>query len=124
MSRVTWEWLAGFTDGDGCITIPSNAVRRPSQIKVTWYQADAAWMVLGEICNFLEEHGIEYHLYPHPTDDVWQLRVQGCEPTEYVLKNLEPHLVLKQGKAQRALEILATSPRGRWRMEKKVIENV
>jgi hypothetical protein len=31
---------------------------------------------------------------------------------------------LKQEKAQRALEILATSPRGRWRMEKKVMEIV
>lgn len=121
MSRVTWEWLAGFTDGDGCIAIPKNAVQRPSQIKVTWYQADAAWMVLGEITDFLEEQGIEYHLYLHPTDDVWQLRVQGAALTEQVLEMLEPHLILKQEKAQQALEVLRTSPRGRWRTERSEV---
>lgn len=121
MNRVTWAWLAGFTDGDGCIYIPPNAMQRPSQIKTMWYQSAKSTEVLDSIAEFLTDNGFEVRWYLHKGSakkhavggEVWHLRVQGAAQNERLLEELEPFLVLKHMKALTALEILAVAPRGR-----------
>lgn len=114
MSRVTWEWLAGFTDGDGCIHIPEIAVKRPSQIKVTWYQRSSEGWLMEEIELFLAAYLVNTRRYIHHgskiSGEMIHLTVGNRIDTQLVLEELQPFLVLKQNKANRALELLKFQP--------------
>lgn len=124
MSRVTWQWLAGFTDGDGCIWMPpadSPEAMHPSRCHVTWYQTEARISILFAIEEFLDLHEVEvkWHLHKSQTNTlspnkVWHLTVRGSDNVEFVLRQMKPYLIgPKREYAFRVLKRLKKLPRGR-----------
>lgn len=121
---MNWGYLAAFTDADGCVFIPKNAMRHPSQIHVSWYQSEKAAFILDIIAEFLDLNNIEYSwnsrrnekigetTLKNPTI-VWTLTVRGCKNIYPLLLELESQIIIKHSKVVRALKILRTATWGR-----------
>src|SRR5580765_4153675 len=111
-SEVTWAWLGGFTDGDGCIFLSKRFEQHPSQMHVTWSQNEKAIEILWAVHDFLTANGFEPLWYENKSNttfrasaSVWSLTIRGCGQCERLLTQLAPHLVsdAKFEKAQKAL---------------------
>lgn len=108
-SHASWAYIAGFTDGDGCITRElSKGVYVYARIR--WAQKESESAVLDWIGDFLVSQGIKTgrrrfstatagHKYPQR-----ELAITNAEDTRLVLHQLVPYLVVKR---QRAIEALA-----------------
>jgi hypothetical protein len=112
---MTWEYLAGFTDADGCISFGKRIRdgRESWYFAIRWAQAERASIVLDEIATFLRAEGIAVNgrqfnvsragqVYPQR-----ELNVQGRQTVLDILRKLEPHLILKREKAQEGIAVLA-----------------
>jgi hypothetical protein len=109
--RMTWAWLGGFFEGEGCIT---------------WYERDhrghsgrGAVVVIGQkmkaplvlIQEFLCRQGIQgAKLYrrkarpPKIPNGIWILQINRKAETAWFLKKIIPYLVEKRLKAKVVLE--------------------
>jgi len=108
---ITWQWLAGFTDGDGCISMEVSKGRyRYSRIR--WSQKESTSWVLDEILELLQKYDVKVtdrnfsvaikgHKYPQR-----ELCITNAADTRFVLRKLLPYLVVKRERAIEALEIL------------------
>ena len=103
---MSWEWFAGFFDGEGSIAI--SRVRNRS-VRLSIGQVDPT--PLNAIRIFLFDRGIEGRMYfiPHSGNrqDSWVFGINAKEPVHYTLKHLLPFLIVKERKAQEALQFLA-----------------
>ena len=101
---MTWEWLAGFTDGDGCITVSIGTA-----LRIRWTQKESEAWVLDEIVHFLEAEGVfkkssyysvttQGHVYQQA-----ELSVGAQNEVRQVLEGLLPHLILKHETAKAGL---------------------
>lgn len=108
---MTWEYLAGFTDGDGCITREC-AKGTYSYARIRWAQKQDVSDVLYEIAKFLRRNGIKVttrnfsvaragHKYPQT-----ELGITNADDTRKALEFLLPYLVVKRQRAIEALSIL------------------
>lgn len=108
---MNWAYLAGFTDGDGCITREC-AKNTYVYARVRWSQKAASSCVLDAIDAFLTAEGVSFfgrnysvatkgHKYPQR-----ELGLVGTPGTQIVLRAMLPYLVLKKQQATEALEIL------------------
>ena len=108
---LTWGYVAGFTDGEGCIFFRNYENRRGITVGISWSQAeDAAW-VLCEIADFLRERDIvvSERVYDHPQlkcGEARRITVQRQEDVRHVLMHLLPYLIVKLDDAIRCLEKL------------------
>lgn len=108
---MNWAYLAGFTDGDGCITREmSKGTYHYARIR--WAQKESDSAVLDEIADFLAAQGMKIgkrqfavaragHRYPQR-----ELAVTNAEDTRRVLHELMPYLIVKRARAIEALAIL------------------
>jgi hypothetical protein len=108
-SSASWAYLAGFTDGDGCISREVSKGRY-TYARIRWNQKESDSAVLDWIGDFLVSQGIKTgsrrysvatagHRYPQR-----ELGITNAEDTRLVLHQLVPYLVVKR---QRAIEALA-----------------
>lgn len=108
---MDWAYLAGFTDGDGCITRETSK-RVYHYARIRWAQRADSSIVLDVTAEFLRSHGIKVtlrnfsvarkgHKYPQR-----ELAITNAADTRTVLRELYPHLILKKARAAEALEIL------------------
>lgn len=109
--ETSWAYLAGFTDGDGCISYET-AKRRYHYARVRWAQKEATSQVLDWIATFLSAQGIKIGVrnfsvarksqcYPQR-----ELAITNVADSRIVIRRMLPYLVLKRGRALEALEIL------------------
>ncbi len=103
LSDVTWQYLAGFTDGDG--TMGMYGKKRGGDVRVAWLQAEANSWILVELMEFLDLHEISYKSYSREKEGrtYFTVRVTKRESVEFLLSMLEPHLILKRPLAQTIL---------------------
>ena len=94
------QWLAGFIDGDGCITTALNGGRRVPQVDIS--QKDV------RILEVIQEHYGGY-LSKHATNNVHHLKYLGSS-VRGILNAILPYLVMKTRRATWALEMLEHFP--------------
>jgi len=101
---MTWEYLAGFFDGEGCIHMMTNQCGNP-QLKVTITQGNfpllqlvAAFTGFGKV----DKAGNKW--------EVWVWRLTKREDIQTFLVNMVPHLILKKAEAEIAIEICKLNP--------------
>lgn len=108
---MNWAYLAGFTDGDGCIT-REMAKGRYAYARLRWAQKQDQSQVLFEIADFLRMQGIKVtsrnfsvahagHKYPQ-----CELGITNADDTRKALQKMLPYLVVKRHRAIEALFIL------------------
>lgn len=104
---MTWEYIAGFFDGEGSITKKPKPEGRISNYYVSFPQSTAQALVLYEIGDFFRDNSIRFKIYadnqPGHTS-MTRLVVTRYESIELLLSELIPHLRIKHGKAASALE--------------------
>lgn len=109
--QAFWAYLAGFTDGDGCISLEKSK-RTYHYSRIRWSQKEADSAVLDVIGDFLIRQGIKLtdrnysvsragHKYPQR-----ELCVTNAGDTRLVLHQLLPYLVVKRARAEEALIVL------------------
>lgn len=107
---MTWEYVAGFFDGEGCIGYHKRAYGRyvyafVSQGVVNERESS----VLAEMQKFLRAHGVDASLTcetnaAHP--QVWRLKTSAAISCDLWLKAMLPHLRVKQAKAREAIAFI------------------
>ena len=109
---MSWEWFAGFFDGEGWI-----GIRKP---KPGTTQGKGAGLVIGQVDrrpldilqDFLRQRSVLSHIYFRPAkgnrQDAWALHIQGKSHVQHTLTHLLPFLIVKQAKAIEALGFLET----------------
>lgn len=100
---MTWEYLAAFFDGEGCIHMMTNQCGNP-QLKVTITQANFPLLQLvGAFTGFgkVDKTG---------SGEVWVWRLTKREDIQTFLVNLAPHLILKKAEAEIAIAICKLNP--------------
>lgn len=108
---MSWQYIAGFFDGEGCITLCRDSSFSPNvQMTQTEYS------VLEIIKMFLEEHDIPSQIYSWRSQGPnckqrWDLRIRGGRQTvKKFLENVIPYLIVKKLKAQDTLRTLVLYP--------------
>jgi intein/homing endonuclease len=107
---ISWAYLAGFTDGDGCITTYWSKNRSYLNVRVKWTQKESDSVVLDAISIFLVENGIKVterqvsvyqggHKFPQR-----ELCISNNSDVAAVLRGILPYLVLKADKARETLQ--------------------
>lgn len=108
---MNWAYLAGFTDGDGCIALQTKKDKYVF-VRIRWSQKESESQVLDEIQKFFIEQGIPCsdrkfsvslngHKFPQR-----ELGLTNNVVVRQVLKEMLPYLILKKEKAEYALTIL------------------
>jgi intein/homing endonuclease len=109
---VNWAYLAGFTDGDGCVTVEYGRGNRYFFGRIRWSQKAAASQVLHEIADFLRSNDIKVternfsiatagHKYPQ-----MELAITNAEDTRRALTEMLPYLIVKRERAVQLLSVL------------------
>jgi hypothetical protein len=105
---VTWAYLAGFTDGDGCIVLEvAKGTYRYARLR--WSQKLENARVLEEIAAFLRSQGLKVssrnfsvatkgHRYPQ-----CELAITNGDDTRKALEEMLPFLIVKRDRAVQAL---------------------
>jgi intein/homing endonuclease len=108
---LMWAYLAGFTDGDGCIAYSIKVKKGVSYLSVVirWAQKESESTVLDWISDFLLVQGIKPglrrfsvarsgHQYPQR-----ELGIRNNDDARLVLRGIAPYLVVKRQRGEEAL---------------------
>jgi hypothetical protein len=95
VSDADWAWLAGFIDGDGCIT--TNGHSRAWIIKVTQKS-------ITPLAHINRVWGIGVIGYKGSGPWFYEWRCHRKLEVIWILDGIYPHLVLKRKRAKEALE--------------------
>lgn len=102
LPEIYWAYLAGFVDGEGCISVYGwkNKKQKSYRPKLRIAQTDQVVMLeLHERFGKVGYFRIDRHERAH-----WQFLSR--EDLRWALTNLLPHLLLKRGQAEVALKLL------------------
>lgn len=108
---MNWAYVAGFTDGDGCITLELSKNKYRSS-RIRWAQKESQSAVLDDIAEFLRLQGLKVstrnfsvaragHKYPQR-----ELGITNAADTRLALHAMLPFLIVKRERALEALEFL------------------
>lgn len=115
VARISWPYLAGFTDGDGGIKVLDPRIDSPSGgwVRIAWCQSEANASVLEPIKGFLIREGINRvndrkftvaeSGHKHPQIGLY---ISRQDEVFDVLAHMLPFLVLKKDAALRGIEVL------------------
>lgn len=107
--NISEQYLAGFIDGEGCITITINRRKdRQPQHCLTICVAQSDKWILDAMCEstglgkvFTASNSVRPWM--KATKSAWQWRIADRQALE-LLKTLQPHLLVKQAQAVIAIE--------------------
>lgn len=111
---MNWDYLAGFVDGEGSITISrsSNSITESERYQVRLSIGNTNKEVLENIREFLYQEGLSVISLPRSRNDprvlakpCWTLRITG-KRLEKVLPNLVERLIIKRKQAELAISFL------------------
>lgn len=105
--QLSWKWLAGFFDGEGCIALASQNVGREAKaVRLYVSQNGKQSWVLDEIADFLEAQGMRVYRRPLAATGHRDIQVNEFDSVEYMLKRLVPHLIVKRERAEECLRYM------------------
>ena len=123
---MTWEYVAGFFDGEGNINMPHGLRCKP---RVTFYQSGERGLdILYEISAFFA-YDVESHLYrisrKNPNSQImYQLKIYGRDNVRRFLRLIYPYLRVKRIEALDFLRYLKMFPQIEaihYRRDKKMV---
>lgn len=99
---LSWEWVAGFFDGEGsiCYRLQMNSIGFELNI------AQKYKPLLDEVASFLANEGIDCGVYPSKTDNVPKLFIRGKDNIKGFLEKVRPFLSLKGKQAGATMDYL------------------
>ena len=106
---MTWEYLAGFFDGEGNIYVRDSDEGRKRAVRISIVNTNTE--VLGEIGMFLSGEGINAVTYTTERDnpahaECGHLTLTGAKNIYMFLVKITPHLIVKRDEAFYAIEWL------------------
>lgn len=109
---MTWEYLAGFFDGEGTTGVYFANHRTSFQPRVGLVQSEERGRVLlEEAREFFAAHGAPVtKLYERKSikhKPVWMLQTNNRTSVQIILTHLMPYLRIKKNEAQAVLDFLA-----------------
>src|SRR5258706_1175132 len=114
MVKISWEWIAGFFDGEGSIGVYTNNARASGMTTASASQAgERGEKVLKEIQVFLAQRDIKSYLgYKKNVriKDVWALRILARNSLEPFIRGILPYLRVKKLEAQDVLRFIIAFP--------------
>ena len=118
---MTWDYVAGFFDGEGCVEVHSNVARRSTgTIRVSISQSgDRGKRICKEIIDFLEARGIHSNLAKQGQGEkykpAWKVITSGKGNTEKFLKAILPYVRVKKLETQDTWRYLKAFPSIKWK---------
>jgi len=115
LERLTPQWLAGFFDGEGCVTVTMSGVRNPRvMVSITQQDYNLLYAIWKKFCE--PSTGCLYQpVRKNPRGNehpVWMLHFTGksCRP---ILEAIRPYVILKRKLVEWGIEMaLLTAERG------------
>lgn len=117
---MSWQYIAGFLDGEGCISIcPQSHRPNTTNLQVTINQTGLeGYSVLWEIKQFIAKHGIKSYLRSDRSAsrkkpncrEMWALSMMSRPHAVPFLRHVLPYLHVKKVKAQDVLRYMAIFP--------------
>jgi LAGLIDADG endonuclease len=103
MTEADWAYLAGFIDGDGCISAHTNKDRSRWHPKLSMSQSDHVFAL-----ELYERYGVGRFRLQKVSGGRIAARwaIYNGRDLSSVLTNVLPYLVLKKGQAESALRLL------------------
>jgi hypothetical protein len=123
---LTWQYIAGFFDGEGHVTMTHSVSLRSSHIEVGISQSQERGRALfSEIQEWLLPYGIECKIYrqkPRGTlKQMYHLDFTGRENYTRFLHHVFPHLHIKKVETQDMLRYLKLFPQKKYWLYQKGI---
>ncbi len=114
MARMTWSYLAGFFDGEGCISIARQRTRTYGCFLIEMAQTGQEGKeVTEEIKEFLESQEVRSELRSTGKPNrrtVWDLRIRNRDSIRNFIKGVFPYLRVKKVKCQDVLRYMTAFP--------------
>jgi len=110
---MSWEYIAGFFDGEGCIYRATKKGKVLNHYRLTITQVNTE--VLYTIKQFLQDNNIvsriheRQHLQSPRCRTTTMLVIDNYQNTLPFLNNILPHLIVKKDKAMEAISVLDDS---------------
>lgn len=99
-NKITWEYLAGFTDGEGSFQFRKCPSTVGPTCRMPWPQKNTD--VLEQIVEFLESHGLHPKLY-HYSRALSCVVLNRQAEVWFVLESLVDHLIVKHAQANEVI---------------------
>lgn len=122
--KITWEWLAGFYDGEGCLSLSKSEnkgyIRYSPQIDLV----NTNLVVMQAIVDFMQANGISVYVNyskHHGTfhrdanrqhKQRMNMRIARMANVKRFLQFIEPHLIIKKANAHLLLEFVDSRATG------------
>lgn len=109
---MTWNYLAGFFDGEGHVRWDCG---KDGCLKFTWHITQKNQEVLDEIEYFLIEYGLNPRRQPNKEKHCGCLILYRVSDIEFVCKRLLPKVIVKREQITGVLYMIKNRPRrGSW----------
>jgi hypothetical protein len=105
---MTWQYVAGFFDGEGNINCEVRKGTSHRKFELKWYQTTRE--VLDAIGVFLAEEGIKSNVFEFRAGvrkvRCYCLSVASCADVYRALDSMYPYMVVKRTKAEEIMEVI------------------
>ncbi len=112
ITPLTWEYIAGFFDGEGCIFYTTEKYRKGVShyvlLSVTQgIKNNQGCHIIERIHDFLSEHGIKNGIthFANPTNTI-RIQITSGASARDTLNGLLPYLTVKRAKAIEAIDFI------------------
>jgi hypothetical protein len=126
MSKISWQYIAGFFDGEGCISFNHRRGQNPNWYAVQLSMCQKEKAVLIEIQKFLKENQIKSSLYSRKDKQMFSLGVGKTGEIIELVNKLLPFLIVKKEKCKKALKFInkykLKNPQLTIREQKKILK--
>jgi len=105
--EITWGYLAGFFDGEGCIHFLKRPYGKYCIVQITQgWQNEENSNIIHLIYEFLLKNDIRANLRSYRYDSGWRVIVSSTRGCRLYLEKMLPYLIVKRQKAINFLEFM------------------
>jgi hypothetical protein len=118
--KISWEWLAGFYDGEGCLSLSKGISKGYDTYSAQIDLVNTNFPVMEAIVQFLADHGIS--VYVNKTKNIgtfhrdanrkhkqrMNVRIARLKNVKLFLAHITPFLILKRRNALLLMEFVNT----------------
>ena len=103
--KMNWDYIAGFTDGEGCLSIKKRKGRKPRCHIVL---SQKYGLALDEIVAFLNEQGVKAYILYSPSDqkrELKRLQIADLRSVKTFLEAIKDRVIVKVPAVKRGLAL-------------------